>query len=189
VPHGYLGAVLLVPALALAACGPSFQAVYECDVRFEHCYALDQGAAAVDAKKECWRDWLHTYTWGQSRDRVEYAATRFSELSLDRTLPSEEVRGAGPPRRQRAVAAPVPTSAFAPPPNIAEGRAAGPDPPVATPPPPRPPTHEVAAHAPGADCADGCARSWKGCHETCTGTAACEACDRAYRACMPACFR
>ena len=67
----------------VVACGPSFQAVYECDVHFEHCYALDESGASVEAKKECWRDWLHGYTYGQSRDRVEYGGTRYSELSLD----------------------------------------------------------------------------------------------------------
>src|SRR5580704_16522387 len=102
-PGGYdkLSVVRLVAACAFlglaavggsAACGPSFQAVYECDVHFEHCYALDQGGATVEAQKECWRDWLHGYTYGQSRDRVEYGGTRLSYLSLDPTLPSEDVR-------------------------------------------------------------------------------------------------
>jgi hypothetical protein len=42
----------------LAGCGPSFQAVYDGDVRFEHCYALDESPnAPMAAKKDCWRDW------------------------------------------------------------------------------------------------------------------------------------
>jgi hypothetical protein len=107
----------VAPVLAgVVACGPSFQAVYECDVHFEHCYALDESGASVDAKKECWRDWLHGYTYGQSRDRVEYGGTRYSELSLDPTLPSEDT--SSPTRAKHIVAAPVPTNAFAPPPNI-----------------------------------------------------------------------
>ena len=111
--------MFVTPAVTLAvtgllACGPSFQAVYECDVHFEHCYALDESGASVDQKKECWRDWLHGYTYGQSRDRVEYGGTRYSELSLDPTLPSEDQPSA---RAKHIVAAPVPTNAFAPPPN------------------------------------------------------------------------
>ena len=87
IPGTVLG---MAAGLAAVACGPSFQAVYEGDVRFEHCYALDQGPASADVKKECWQGWLHDYTYGQSRDRVEYAGTRFSELSLDPSLPTED---------------------------------------------------------------------------------------------------
>jgi hypothetical protein len=165
------------------ACGPSFQAVYECDVRFEHCYALDQEVTAPDAaKKACWRDWLHGYTYGQPRDRVEYAATRFSELSLDPTLPKVETEA---PRH--AMAVPAPTNAFAPPPNVAdhgpppEGSASAAAPAKSAAPAP------VAAHAPGEDCAQSCASYWSACHKTCKD-GACEACDKAYRLCVPACF-
>jgi hypothetical protein len=182
--YGKLSVVKLFAACALlgliaaggsAACGPSFQAVYECDVHFEHCYALDQGSASVEAKKECWRDWLHGYTYGQSRDRIEYGGTRLSQLSLDPTLPSEDVRSEG---RKRTIAAPVPTNAFAPPPNMIEGHdPAGP-----------PPDDAVAIHAPGADCADSCKQRWTTCHLGCRG-ASCGSCDDTYRACMPDCFR
>jgi hypothetical protein len=164
------GAVALV---ALAACGPSYQAVYECDVHFEHCYALDESGASADAKKDCWRDWLHGYTYGQSRDRVEYGGTRYSQLSLDPTLPSEDVPSAAAKRRQTA--APVPTNAFVPPPNVSEGHIAGG---VVT----------VSARAPGADCADACAQRWTTCRSTCKGSA-CDACDQMYHGCAPACFR
>jgi hypothetical protein len=156
------------PALAGAvACGPSFQAVYECDVHFEHCYALDESGASVDAKKECWRDWLHGYTYGQSRDRVEYGGTRYSELSLDPTLPSEDMPSG---RAKHIVAAPAPTNAFAPPPNVSGGG------PLA-----------VAAHAPAADCSDGCAQRWTSCRSACKQSG-CDVCDQAYKACMPGCF-
>jgi hypothetical protein len=151
------------------ACGPSFQAVYECDVRFEHCYALDESAASVDAKKECWREWLHGYTYGQSRDRVEYGGTRYSELSLDQTLPSEDTPSAT--RAKRTVAAPAPTNAFAPPPNISGGAAA-----------------VAVAHAPGAECSDGCAQRWTSCRASCK-QGACDACDQAYKTCVPGCFQ
>jgi hypothetical protein len=186
--------VALVGAFGAVSCGPSFQAVYECDVRFEHCYALDQGSAPVELKKQCWREWLHGYTYGQSGDRIEYAAARFSELSLDPTLPSVEVREAKPGKRP---AAPVPTSAFAPPPNLAE-RPPG-DAPVApgassAPGAPDAPgvrdatvREVVVVRAPGSECAETCAATWKACHDACRGTA-CDECDRQYKACVPACF-
>jgi len=171
------------------ACGPSFQVVYECDVRFEHCYALDQSTVQPDAKKDCWRDWLHGYTYGQSRDRIEFAATRFSELSLDPTLPNEDVRGPRPRRPDRPVAAPVSTNAFAPPPNVSDGHGA----PESPAPPARMATREAPAReavvaAPGADCAQTCGDKWTACRSTCKDRA-CDACDRTYRACMPGCFR
>jgi hypothetical protein len=178
--------VSVLGALGLAACGPSFQAVYECDVRFEHCYALDQGTTApLEAKKQCWRDWLHGYTYGQSGDRIEYAAARFSELSLDPTLPSVEVRETRPPRRS---AAPVPTSPFAPPPNLAERPSADPPASSAIRPESRPESvREVVVRAPGSECAETCASTWKACHDACRGPA-CDECDKVYRACVPACF-
>src|SRR5579863_8794084 len=117
--HGLGGSALLLlgaaaPVASVAGCGPSFQAVYEGERNFEHCYALDQTQASVEAKKNCWREWLRDYTYGQSNDRVEYAATRFSQLSLDPTLPSEDVVDGGSRRARKgdsvALAAPAPTS-------------------------------------------------------------------------------
>jgi len=177
-----------VPAFFIAtgavACGPSFQAVYECDVHFEHCYALDRSAASAEVKKECWREWLHGYTYGQPRDRVEYAATRFSELSLDPTLPQEET--SRPRVSTRSVVGPVPTNAFAPPPNVIDRR---PTPVVEViPPPPPPPPAAPEPSAPGAACAQACGQRWMACHDGC-GEGGCEKCDRAYRTCVPACFR
>ncbi len=175
-------------ALAAVACGPSYQAVYECDVRFEHCYALDQGASTVEARKACWREWLGGYTYGQSRDRVDYAGTRLSELSLDPTLPSVESREGRPPR-VHSVAAPVPTNAFAPPPSMVEHAVAE----------PAPSSSALASHpatrAPGEECTQACTEKWKACRGTCDGASAsergkqCTVCDRTYRACVPGCFR
>jgi hypothetical protein len=154
-----------------AGCGPSYQAVYESDVHFEHCYALDQSGTSTEGKKECWRDWLHGYTYGQSRDRVEYGGTRFSQLSLDPTLPSEDV----PAGANAKHAAPVPTSAFVPPPNVSEAHIAG-------------TVVQASARAPGADCADACAQPWTMCRATCKGVS-CDNCDHVYHGCASACFR
>jgi hypothetical protein len=173
-------------------CGPSFQAVYECDVRFEHCYALDEGAASPDAMKECWRGWLHGYTYGQSRDRVEYAAARFSELSLDPTLPSVDTPSST--RHTHGMVAPLPTSAFAPPPNLAEGHGDGapssqPASDIAGSTPPRvTPVSVQVAQAPGEQCTGACAERWNSCRKGCAD-GACEACDRSYRSCVPGCFQ
>jgi hypothetical protein len=170
-------------------CGPSFQAVYESDVRFEHCYALDLGAAAPDVMKECWRGWLHGYTYGQSRDRVEYAATRVSELSLDPTLPGVDA----PSARPHDMVAPLPSSAFAPPPNVAEGHPDGavssqPSSAVAGSTPPRVvPAAAPAPQAPDEQCTGACTERWSGCRRGCAD-GACDACDRGYRACVPGCF-
>jgi hypothetical protein len=167
-------------AFVALACGPSFQAVYECDVHFEHCYALDESPAPPDSKQECWRGWLRGYTYGQSRDRVEYAATRFSQLQLGPTLPSEELHDARPRRHAANVGAPVPTSAFAPPPNLAA--AVTPD--ASTPPPIR-----AEVRAPGADCSEGCSHRWTTCRDECKeNERTCFECDRAYRVCVPSCF-
>jgi hypothetical protein len=192
--------VIVLGVAAITGCGPSFQATYECEVHFEHCYAVDQGSGSVDVKKVCWREWLHNYTYGQPSDRVEYAATRFSELSLDPTLPSLDTNTR--PKRTPSTAAPMPTSAFAPPPSVAESRTADRGATGASPPTPvsgiAPPAPMVAAiapsslgvetRAPGADCMTGCSDRWTRCRGGCKD-GACDACDRTYRACAPACFQ
>ncbi|HEY8087833.1 MAG TPA: hypothetical protein VIF09_08310 [Polyangiaceae bacterium] len=183
-----LGVVAAVAGAGGTGCGPSFQAVYECDVRFEHCYALDQQPIGVDAQKACWREWLHNYTYGQSRDRVEYAAARFSELSLDPTLPSVDTPTHV--HRPQNNAAPLPTSAFAPPPNLAGESTpalAATTPPPATAAATSPRAVAAAAHAPGEQCTIACAERWSGCRKDCKD-GACDACDGSYRACVPACF-
>lgn len=168
---------------AAGACRPSFQAVYEGDVHFEHCYAIDQKTVTVEEKKECWRDWLSGYTYGQSNDRVEYAAARLSQLSLDPTLPTEDERSA--PRREHRLAAPLPTSVFAPPPIVSASVPA--DVPDAGAPPAAVKPHDVQP-APGAACVTTCRERWNDCRGSCKDSS-CEPCDRSYRACVPACFR
>lgn len=169
-----LGAFAL--AIVALACGPSFQVVYEGDVRFEHCYGMDQTAAPIETKKECWRQWLKGYTYGQSRDRVEFAASRVNALSV--STPPDDPPG-------HIAAAPMPTNAFAPPPNIAAsadgvGSAAAPSAPVSI--------SSARPRTPGSDCADACEARWTSCRNGCRD-ATCANCDRAYRGCMPPCFK
>src|SRR5260370_11911322 len=109
--------LVLVLAVLAVACGPSFQALYEGDARFEHCYALDgSGTAPMQQKSACWRDWTLRYTYGQTRDRVEYAAARYRALSRAPEAPTDEAMMEAAPGEGRGsfVAAPAPTSAFAP---------------------------------------------------------------------------
>lgn len=183
-----LGALAL-PGLAAAAlhCGPSFQAVYEGDVQFEHCYALDETTnTAMKDKAECWRDWLAHYTYGMTRDRVEYAVTRHYALTVASRLPTDDVLQQSAPGggfRKNLISAPAPTSVFAPPPNtmpIAEDSGAPFDAEAA-----RAPVLQI--RAPGFECADRCERGWQSCKGSCAGRK-CDACDRSHSQCMVSCF-
>ena len=122
--------LLLVPV----ACGPSFQTIYENDARFEHCYALDDSAtASLEKKAKCWKDWKEHHTFGQTRDRVEYAQSRYVALQRVPDLPTDEAMMHAAPGEvgdQGKLTAPTPTNAFAPPEAMAAvdagGRAAPP---------------------------------------------------------------
>jgi hypothetical protein len=104
------------------ACGPSFQAIYEGNARFEHCYALEEnGQTVVNDKVDCWRDWSEHYTYGQTRDRISYATARYVALSQSTSAPTDEAMMMGAPGmtpRQSTITAPAPTNAFAPPPKV-----------------------------------------------------------------------
>ena len=112
-----LGGVVSIAAGSMA-CGPSFQAIYEGDARFEHCYALEENPnVALRQKGDCWRDWLAHYTYGQTRDRVVYAATRAQAIRRAPELPTDEaMMHAAPGEVNRAPdVMPAPTSANAAP--------------------------------------------------------------------------
>jgi hypothetical protein len=77
--HRVLAAALL--GLGGVSCGASLQALYEGDVRFEHCMALDsQREVKPTIRRACWDEWRKFYTFGQTRDRIEYAALRDRQL-------------------------------------------------------------------------------------------------------------
>jgi hypothetical protein len=90
--------------------------------------------------------------------------------------------------------APLPTSAFAPPPNLGAERGDGPP----APPPASSLTYAgatgparvvpVVARAPGEQCTSACAERWSVCRKGCAD-GACDACDRSYKDCVPGCFR
>ncbi len=74
------GAVLGAGTLA-SGCGASIQAIYEGDIRFEHCMALDaQPQIAASDRRACWTEWVTHYTYGQTRDRVLHAQLRIQQL-------------------------------------------------------------------------------------------------------------
>ena len=116
-----VAAAVALPVVVGLGCGPSFQAVYEGDVRFEHCYAVDENPSlSMPQKEACWKDWLAHYTYGQTRDRVAYAYARSRAMSRMGQMPTDEaMMGAAPGEvpQSGGITAPAPTSAFAPPPK------------------------------------------------------------------------
>jgi len=85
----------LVIAGASWGCGASIQAVYEGDVRFERCMALDvRPEIAVGERRECWTDWVVFYTYGQTRDRLRHAHLRIKQLSAGGAAAPDEGRAA-----------------------------------------------------------------------------------------------
>jgi hypothetical protein len=179
----------LLPRLLAAAllgfgaisCGASLQAVYEGDVRFEHCMALD---ARPDVKptirRTCWDEWRKFYTFGQTRDRTEYAALRVRQLSVasDFDEGDAQLAKAGGP------SAVEPTSALAPPPRLIAAVDAGapdalPDAPVDA---------GTDAAPPAAGCASTCEQAWTFCKSECKAAPCEKACSSKYKRCMKRCF-
>ncbi len=193
-----VGLAGLVAALLGVACGPSFQALYEGDARFEHCYALEErSTVAMQEKSDCWRDWTMHYTYGQTRDRVEYAAARYRALSRAPQAPTDEAMMEAAPGEGRgtSIAAPAPTNAFAPPPKTLVESDGGPEavsnlPGYADASASEGPRAASGSESrpPGSECGDPCTRTWNGCKDKCSGTKACDACTAAYKKCMKGCF-
>lgn len=188
--------LLVISSGVMQACGPSFQVVYEGDSRFEHCYALDENQnVLMQQKSDCWADWMKHYTYGQTRDRVEFAAMRYRAIMRADTLPTDEaIMGAAPGEGKSTAihAAPAPTSAFAPPPMTnANTEAGAPATPNAEPlpsvsePSSRPPSSPPRPRA--AVCVDGCSDQWQTCRSTCSRRA-CAACDKAFETCAKDCL-
>jgi hypothetical protein len=196
-------ALLLGPVLT-ASCGPSVQSIYEGDVRFEHCYRLDlELDVATTHRQACWTTWLDRYTYGQSRDRLEYARRRvraFASGDVDR--PALRVgESQEQDTRQFYLVVPQPTSVHAPPPPIATRVNAVPDAPAlgtAQPSKSSPAISNSAEAAktidkpaPGEDCAGACKNAFSSCNQACDGAAkslACQSCDPDYKKCMARCF-
>ena len=201
-----LAGSLVAGGAVLSACGPRFQAIYEGNARFEHCYALEENPQArMPAKAACWRDWSERYTYGQTQDRVHYATARFVALSELSNAPTDEALMMGAPGetpRASIISAPTPTNAFAPPPKVLEPTEA------------RLSLHSLPLNAPllaldagaapvyvapalpAASCADACSAPYQKCSGGCDGpdagaakAKACTTCQKAYRTCMRDCFK
>ncbi len=196
-PPPKLAALAAALTLVGLACGPSFQVVYEGDARFEHCYALDDSPnVSMQAKTDCWSQWLQRYTYGQTRDRADYAAMRAAALQEVHALPTDEaIMGAAPGGGTHGVAVnePAPTNAFTSPPKTMADVDGGHD--LSTTPPetipaaaPSAPLPVMAAPvAPKDDCVGGCRTMWQACKGPCKG-ATCTKCDKGYGGCVKACF-
>jgi hypothetical protein len=181
----------LFVALASGACGPSVQSIYEGNVRFEHCYRLDLEVDAAPTHREaCWKEWLGMYTYGQPRDRIEYARRRVRAFAAgDPDCPKLNIGDSKKTEaRQFYLVVPAPTSVHAPPPPIATrwyGDAGA---------PPPTPTSPTVTPAPQDDCGGSCRENYQVCARPCDPDAskpdpACKACDPDYKACMKRCFQ
>lgn len=178
-------AALTTLALAVAGCGPSVQVLHEGSVRFEHCYRLDlDPAIAPSHRRACWQAWQERYSYGQSRDRLEYADRRLD--SIERGDPPTGLKlESGPPQ---AAMAEGPIDAHAPPPPVArpvDGVTPYDEDPTA-----KTRQIETSGKAPGDACAQACKEARRGCIPTCTPEKPEECgCETTYRACMVSCFQ
>ncbi|MBK8252149.1 MAG: hypothetical protein IPK82_05710 [Polyangiaceae bacterium] len=159
---------------SVTACGASINAVYESDVRFEHCMALDEEPSERHtARKECWDEWVEYYTFGQTRDRVEYAQRRRRQLNGSNAH-GDVASVADPPR-----AVPEPTTVSAPPPMMIADASA---------PPPVDSGAADAGELPGATCAAACTEAWPTCKKGCSNAACEKACTVKFKTCMRRCY-
>jgi hypothetical protein len=182
------GGAFGLASLSGLGCGPSVQSIYEGNVRFEHCYRLDlELDVATGHRQACWKTWLERYTYGQSRDRLEYARRRVRAFAAgDTNPPVLNIGGADPEQesRQFYLVVPAPTSVHASPPPIATrvnlpGEA------------PTPSAKSTAKPTPGEDCSAACRGGFSSCSDACESDAkstACKSCDPDYKKCMQRCF-
>jgi hypothetical protein len=182
----------------MLGCGPSFHAIYEGNARFEHCYGLEENPhSGMKERADCWRDWSERYTYGQTRDRIQYAIARYVALAQAPNIPTDEalmMAAPGMTPRVTTITAPAPTSAYAPPPKVLdeEDAAAPPMRPgerseVLGPPDAGlidlPPVDaEAPVTLPAESCTGSCVAAFHGCD-------AGVACDRSYKSCMRGCFK
>jgi hypothetical protein len=181
----------LLGAWGAVGCGPSVQSIYEGDIRFEHCYRLDLDPNIAQSHREaCWQEWVTSYTYGQTRDRTDYARRRLEQLrtrgdpgTKARVAPLDPQLGPLDPATSEAAATHV--GAHRPPPTTAQSRPVSADGSAAEGSQEAPPSHE---------CAASCREIWANCSpaEKLPGEIASESeraeCNRAYSRCMRRCF-
>ena len=156
--------VVLVLPFALVACGPSMRNLVESDMRFEHCYRIDEDPSTpLDHKRSCWHEWTSHYAKGQDRSRVNYAKDRVKVLN-------GAIASSPPP--VAAAACPPPANPYAPPPAVA-------------------PKDDKSSAAPGTAtvCSDTCTKAWRACSTPCGTESGCMInCDTKFRECVKACL-
>jgi hypothetical protein len=138
-------------------------------------------------RRACWEEWVKFYTFGQTRDRVDFAKLRQAQLSASSDFDEGTWSPTSPgPRTTPAV--PEPTSVLAPPPStLASDGGSG-----------EPTDLDAGADAegggwveppPGSMCARECDDAWTTCQMDCKKVAACETgCDAKHKRCMRKCF-
>ncbi len=171
-------------SLLLVGCGPSVQVLHEGSVRFEHCYRLDlDPAIAPPHRKACWKAWQERYSYGQSRDRLEYADRRIDSIERGDPPPGLQLDSGAP----EPAAAESPTDPHAPPPPVARP-VDGITPFDETPSVPH--SAETKDGVPGDACAATCREGRRQCLPSCKPDQPEDCgCETKYRACMIACFR
>ena len=179
----------LLVASVLTGCGPSFEVLAEGDLRFVHCDRLDLDPnIAPSHRLHCWREWRRMYTYGQTRDRVEYAQRRIAEVVSGDTDPPFQLPAGATTVARHSLQHPVdpehvdvPTpQAPSPAPAAASSSAAvvPPDPSLAV---GAPSTALVACHS---RCEAANASCLPGCETRPTG---CKPCDTPLEACLRDC--
>ncbi|MBW2457709.1 MAG: hypothetical protein JRI68_24610 [Deltaproteobacteria bacterium] len=155
---------LLGLAAGVSGCGASIQAVYEGDVRFEHCMALDAQPEVKPAiRRACWVEWIHFYTYGQTRDRVGHAQIRIRQLSSVSELSDPSLSHEGPGGEPVAATQPAPSA------PVGTGRPPG------------------DAPAPGDGCAGECRNEADDCSGECTSPGCRKDCSMGFRSCVRRC--
>jgi len=173
---------LLLAAIAPAgllglACGVSQSAIYEGDVRFEHCMALDSRSEVKPTiQRACWTEWSRFYILGQTRDRVEYARNRISQLQGEGDFEDWS------PSEPKRLAVPEPTSALEPPPMMFESDGGS------APPSPPPDPGADGGTPPGGECSAECEEAWRYCQADCEGANCETACAGKLKRCMRRCY-
>ncbi|NLE88023.1 MAG: hypothetical protein GX607_16675 [Myxococcales bacterium] len=171
-----LGALLGCSIPLAVGCGPSMQVLHEGTVRFEHCYRLDlDPKIAPSHRKACWQAWSERHSYGQPRDRLEYARRRVQEIESNGPAPRLELGAAA---ERSALAEPGgPINVHAPPPRVAR-------------PPQGIPVSNTQAleGVPGDGCSATCRQRRTTCLASCAEGAPQCPCDADYRACMVRCF-
>jgi hypothetical protein len=164
-------------AVVLVGCGPSFETIQEGDLRFAHCDRLDLDRhISASHRLHCWREWQRVYTYGQTRDRVEYAKRRIAEVASGDPDPPFELP-TGQSRRPDARSPATPDPVHSPPPAIvpvAGGESVLPD--------------RAAEGKYGPGCRSDCEAEHTACAPACeTQPTGCKTCESAFNLCLDNC--